>query len=204
MHQPHIAMQFRVRLQQAFIAFQLLHPALGVIGAPDRQDQLAIAQLRPDGDGAVAGFLADRAFLDIVPVNAHRRAGNLDRASLILNRFRHPPVRQRRAFPDEIRVHVLANNIANFQKALRHMDEVHRVARDVKADHVAGKQAVDDFAPPRQHVEHVRGRERGVMEEGNLHIRAQLAQIPRHQPQIVVMHPDHSTRIGQNASFEVM
>ena len=72
------------------------------------------------------------------------------------------------------------------------MREVGGVARDVEAHHVAGQQALDDLLPPRQHREHVRRRERRVVEEVDLHIRLELAQIARREPKVVVVKPHHA------------
>src|SRR5690606_14826942 len=56
---------------------------------------------------------------------------------------------------------------------------------------VAVEQTIDDLASPRDDVEDVRRRKRRVMEERDGHIGAQPAQVVRHHPQVVVVHPDY-------------
>jgi len=80
--------------------------------------------------------------------------------------------------------------------AARHVDEVLDLARDVEADVVTLQQAADDLPSPRQHVEDVGRGEIGVMEEGNLQVGTQFAQVGRHHPQVVVVNPDHGALGG--------
>ena len=71
----------------------------------------------------------------------------------------------------------------------------------MKADVVALQQTADDFAAPGQHVEHVSRREVGMVEKGDIQVRAQRSQERRHHPQVVVVQPDHRAlrRLGGSA-----
>ena len=66
----------------------------------------------------------------------------------------------------------------------------------MEADEVAIEQAVHDLGAPGQHVEHVRARKRRVVKEGDLQRRLDLPQVLRHQPEIIVMHPDQRVILG--------
>jgi hypothetical protein len=60
----------------------------------------------------------------------------------------------------------------------------------VEAAQVAAEQAIHNRFPPVQNVEHIRRREGGVVEEGDLHIGHFLPNVVGRQPQVVVMNPD--------------
>src|SRR3546814_7290474 len=68
------------------------------------------------------------------------------------------------------------------------INEVLDLARNVEADVITLQQAADDRAPPRHHVEHVRRREVGVMEERDLQIGAQFAQRDRQSTRLNSSH----------------
>ncbi|MCY1550895.1 hypothetical protein D9M68_871820 [compost metagenome] len=91
------------------------------------------------------------------------------------------------AIGDEARGAILPADGLQRSHPARHVDEVFHLARDVKADVVALQQATDDLPAPRQHVEHIRRGEVGVVEEGDAQVRAQLAQVAGHHPQVVVV-----------------
>ncbi|MDT4832411.1 hypothetical protein FQZ97_659670 [compost metagenome] len=106
------------------------------------------------------------------------------------------------AIGDEARGAILPADGLQRSHPARHVDEVFHLARDVKADVVALQQATDDLPAPRQHVEHIRRGEVGVVEEGDAQVRAQLAQVAGHHPQVVVVQPDDGTFGGfQGGAF---
>ena len=60
----------------------------------------------------------------------------------------------------------------------------------MEAAQVTAEQAIHNGFPPVQNIEHIRCREGGVVEEGNLYIRHFLANVVRRQPQVVIVNPD--------------
>ena len=69
-------------------------------------------------------------------------------------------------------------------------DEVLRPAVELEADQVGAEQSFEDLPPPGQLLEQLRRRERDVQEEADAQVGPQLAQHPRHQLELVVVHPD--------------
>ena len=190
MHQLDLAAQVRVVGQHPLEAFKLLHPALGIIGAPHRQQQLApgLRLADPLGIGLHLGIRG--AFGDEVEIHPDSGSADRDLPSFIGQHGRRAALAERGAVRYPFRPQRGPLDGFDIEKAARDRNEIGRVTGNVKADDIAFQQAGDDFAPPRQDVEHVSPGKGRVMKEGNLHVRAQLAQIPRHQPQVVVVDPD--------------
>jgi molybdenum cofactor cytidylyltransferase len=61
-HEAHLADEIGVRLEHTLEAGQLLGAALGVVGSPDRQDQLGVAEFLRDPRRERLGLFGPRAF----------------------------------------------------------------------------------------------------------------------------------------------
>src|SRR5215208_3934930 len=68
-------------------------------------------------------------------------------------------------------------------------DEVGRTSRQLEADQVGSEESLEDLASPRQLLEELGRWERDVEEEPDPQVRSQLAEEPRHQLELVVLHP---------------
>ncbi len=107
------------------------------------------------------------------------------------------PLGQRHAVGgEEVVAHLLLLQQVHVEEGAGDRVEIGGVAGDVEADHVGGEQGLHDLRAPGQDVEHVRRGEGRVVEEGDLHVRAQGAEIAGHEPEVVVMDPDHGALGG--------
>ena len=64
------------------------------------------------------------------------------------------------------------------------------VAGNVEANNVAAEQTFEDLLPPGKNREDVVSRKGCVVEKGDLQIRTFLSDVPRGQPQVVIVDPD--------------
>jgi hypothetical protein len=70
-------------------------------------------------------------------------------------------------------------------------DEVLGAARALEPDQVRAEEPLEELPSPRELEEELGGWEGDVEEEADPQVRAPLAQHPRHELELVVVHPDH-------------
>ncbi len=180
-----------MRLQQRFKGQQLGVGALGVIQPLNRQHHADTFQLLAQHGDLLLTDLAVEHLLHTVNIQPDRVRAQADLTSV------HLDARGHALQPHSAAVGQVARRTAGFLHHLQRRDTTHHVNKvlgltgNMKADVVALQQTADDFAAPGQHVEYVRRREVGVMEEGDIQVRTQRSQKRRHHPQVVVVQPDY-------------
>ena len=80
---------------------------------------------------------------------------------------------------------------ARLQGAVHRLQEVHAVILDVKRQNIIAEEAVEDLFLPRADAEHLAVGPRDVPEVEDDQVRPGLAEHPRQQGEVVVLHEDH-------------
>ena len=167
--EPPVAEELAERLQA-------VADALRVVEAVDAEhDRLGVAEALPD---------LPRAGLDVGPSGDLLEAGGIDRDREV-------------AGDDASGLAVAGGRVDDgavrlvAEQAAHRTREVPGIRCPLEADHVGAEESVDDLAPPRQLRVDAVGGEGDVVEEPDHEVGAGLAQHPRHQLQLVVLHPDH-------------
>jgi hypothetical protein len=130
--------------------------------------------------------------VDVAGVGADGEGIDIDRAPLVFELGGHVGLRQGRTKGGKGLGHGLALHQLDIPQAASRRDKVFDVAGNVEAAQVAAEQAIHNRFPPVQNIEHIRRREGGVVEEGDLHIGHFLPNVVGRQPQVVVVNPDQS------------
>ncbi len=162
--------------EQLAVRLDPVPDALGVVEPVDaEQEELWVAELVADLPGAFldlvrAGELVERVRVD--------RDGEGGRAHVPV----HPPVLVGER-----------DDLAARRQVGEPPDDAHEVRGvpvALEAHEVRPEQTLDHLLAPRQLGEDLQRGERDVVEVADPHVRAQLAQHPRYQLQLVVVHPD--------------
>ena len=191
-----LAVQLGAPLQQPFVGHQHFARALGVVDAADRDDDLLLRNVAADLRDLRQLVVLLYRLADQLGVGADGKGVDPDLSAAAPDRHRRHRFGQCRASGTQFIGYLAFNHLVHRTQRLHGGDEIACVARNVKAHQIAGQQAVDDLVAPRQDVEDIRRRKRRVMEEGDAHIGTHLAHERRHQPQVVVVHPDHGPGRG--------
>ncbi len=197
--QPDSAVQLGAARQQALEGQQHFARALGIVHPTDRHDGGLPGHFAADvrHPRQVVGLLHRAA--DEVGMGADGKGIDADRAPAHCDGDWRDRLGQRGARGLQFRLHRALDQALDSAQRLYQRGEVAGVARHVKAHQIAIEQRGQNLIAPGQDVEHIGRRKRRVVEKGDLHIRAHLPHEARHQPQVVVVHPDHRPRRGLGA-----
>ncbi len=169
-------------VEQLAPGLQAVSDALGVVQAVHTEhDLVGIAEVVPQLRGPLPdlGVLGERG--DGGGVDGDREGARLDLA---------PRRRAEAGHRDRGALHVVAQQLPH------RGDEVQGVALALEADEVRAEQPAQDRVALGQLGEQLDGGEGDVVEEADPHVRALLADHPRYELQLVVVHPDRPAGAG--------